>query len=85
MTCPCMRKARKQRRPRRGVRRYTAAELERKKTLSTGQCDDLKVDTGRERVWLSRCTRADGEPFNNKVTVEWLIAGRWKSVDEYQG
>jgi hypothetical protein len=68
-----------------GARRYTAAELGRKRTLSTGQCDSLKVDTGRERVWLSRCTQADGEPYNNKVTVERLQNGRWITVEEYQG
>lgn len=68
-----------------GSRRYTAAELERRKTLSTGQCDSLKIDTGTTRVWLSRCTRADGEPYNDKVSVEKLRGGRWVVVDEYQG
>ena len=69
----------------RGTKRYTAAELERRKTLSTGQCDNLKIDTGSTRVWLSRCTTADGEPYDDKVSVEKLRGGRWVVVDEYQG
>lgn len=35
-------------------------------------------------VWLSRCTVADGEPYNNKVTVEKLIGGRWEIADTYK-
>lgn len=81
MTCPCM----LGRRSRGPSKRYTASELKRKPTLSTGQCDSLKVDTGMKRVWISRCTVADGEPFNNKVTVEKLHDGRWETVEEYRG
>ena len=35
---------------------YFFAELNRLPTLSTGQTDDLKLDTGDVRVWLSRLT-----------------------------
>jgi len=62
---------------------YTLSELEAMPTLATGQADDLKVDTGAKRVWLSRCTIEDGEPFNNKVTVERLQDGRWVTDEEY--
>ena len=64
---------------------YSAAELEAMPTLATSQADSLKVDTGDTRVWLSRCTVADGEPYNNKVTVEILKNGRWIIHDTYQG
>ena len=66
------------------MRRYTLAELEAMPTLSTGHTDDLKVDTGRTRVWLSRCTVADGEPYNNKVAIERLKGGRWVETSTYQ-
>ncbi len=82
MGCGCMAKKRS---GLRGMGRYTAAELKRKRTLSTGQCDSLKVDTGTMRVWISRCTVADGEPYNNKVSVEKLRNGRWETVETYKG
>lgn len=63
---------------------YSLSELEEMPTLSQGQADDLKLDDGRERVWLSRCTMADGEPCNNKVTIEHLIDGRWIEAGVYQ-
>ena len=65
--------------------KYTAKELEKKPTLSTGQADDLKVDTGSTRVWLSRCGIEDGEPCEDKVTVEKLINGKWETVEVYKG
>jgi hypothetical protein len=71
-----------------GVRlkeRYSAKELGRRKTRCVGQADDLKVESGDTRVWLSRCTKADGEPYNNKVSIEKLINGRWEIVEEYPG
>ena len=63
---------------------YSLEELEALPTLSVGQADDLKVDTGDTRVWLSRCTVEDGEPYNNKVSVEQYRDGRWQTVDQYQ-
>jgi len=65
--------------------RYTANQLKAMPTLSTGHFDNLKVDNGCVRVWLSRCTVEDGEPYNDKVTVENLIDGKWETVDQYQG
>lgn len=64
--------------------RYGLAELQRLPTLSTGQADDLKIDDEETRVWLSRCTVADGEPYNNKVTIERLTDGRWVVADTYE-
>ncbi len=66
------------------MRRYTLTELLELPTLAVGQADDLKVDTGAERQWLSRCTVADGEPFDHKVTTERREHGRWVVVDVYE-
>ncbi len=60
------------------------AALEAMPTLSVGQADNLKIDTGDTRVWLSRCTVEDGEPCDNKVTVEGLVDGRWTDTAYYQ-
>lgn len=63
---------------------HTLEQLEALPTRSQGQADDLKVEDARNeqgrptrRVWLSRCTVEDGEPCNNKVTVERLEGGAW--------
>ena len=64
---------------------YAADYLDNLPTLCEGHMDDLKVDTGDMRVWLSRMTIADGAPFNNGVTIERLIDGRWVEVDCYAG
>jgi hypothetical protein len=67
------------------MRTYTAEELENLPTLATGQADNLKIDTGTIRVWLCRCGIADGMPYDNAITVERLINGRWVEVDQYPG
>ena len=63
---------------------YTLNELEEMLTLASSQADNLKIDTGTIRVWLSRCTIADGEPHNNKVSVEYLEGGGWKTIRTYE-
>lgn len=65
--------------------RPSAAELRRLPTISESQTDNLKIDNGRFRAWLSRMTTADGMPYNNQVTIEELQAGRWVTVEEYEG
>lgn len=59
----------------RGYYNFSLDYLESLPTIAQGQADDLKIDTGSMRVWLSRCTMADGEPFDNKVTIEHLKEG----------
>lgn len=67
---------------------HTLAELEALPTLAVGQSCDLKIEEkdhgGMRRVWLSRCTVDDGEPYDNKVTIERIRDGRWESVVTYQ-
>ena len=65
--------------------RYTAEQLRELPTLAVGQADDLKIDTGDERIWLSRCGVADGMPTENTIFVERLIDGRWITVETYEG
>jgi len=68
--------------------KYTLEELEEEETISEGQADDLKIEKEvygtKTRIWLSRCDIYDGEPFNNKVTVEKYIDGRWIEVAIYE-
>ena len=63
---------------------YTLAELEAMPTLTVGQADDLKIDSGTIRIWLSRCTVEDGEPCNNKVTIEEYDGNQWEEVGWYE-
>lgn len=63
---------------------YSLAEIESMPTINQGWTDNLKIDTGTERVWLSRLTVEDGNPYNNQVTVERLTDGCWKTVEEYE-
>lgn len=65
--------------------RIAAQDLADKPTLSVGQADNLKIDTGQTRYWLSRCGVEDGLAYDNMVTVERLINGRWVEVDQYDG
>lgn len=65
--------------------RYTTEELEELPVISQGQADDCHVDSGSVRVWLSRTGVADGEPFDNTVTVERLQDGAWVEVAKYDG
>jgi hypothetical protein len=45
------------------------------KTISQGQTDDLKKETEKLRIWVSRCeVNAEGLPL---VTEERLINGKW--------
>lgn len=64
---------------------YTLKELEGLKTMMQGQADDLKIEDGNTRVWLSRMTIEDGMPYNNQVTVEELNKnGSWNTIEEYE-
>jgi hypothetical protein len=64
--------------------RYSLAELEALPTLAEGQADDLKIETGEYRVWLARTGVEDGEPFDNKVTIEADFDGTWQTIATYQ-
>ncbi len=54
-------------------------------SLHSGQVHELRIDTGDFRVWTSRCTLADGEPYEHTVHVERLDDGRWIDLGHYDG
>lgn len=63
---------------------YSLEELEAMPTIEQGQADDLKLENEYTKIWLSRCGVEDGEPCNNKVTIEELRRGRWVEVGWYE-
>ena len=63
---------------------YSLQELNSLPTLGDSHFDNLKVETNTTRVWLSRGRVEDGEPFNNKVTVENYINNDWEITRVYQ-
>lgn len=67
------------------AKRYTAEQLRRMPTISTGQADDLKVESDCERVWICRCGVTDGMPYDDAVSVENLKDGKWIETDLYRG
>ena len=62
----------------------TLRKLESLPTLKQGHTDDLKLESATSRVWLSRLTKEDGMPYNNQVTEESFINGKWVTVRQYQ-
>ena len=68
----------------RGTYVFPLSYLESLPTIHSGHFDNLKVDTGSLRVWLSRCGVADGMPYDNQVTIEHLKNGRWVETAIYQ-
>lgn len=68
------------------MQQYSLAQLQALPTISEAQASDLKVEDHESglRHWLSRCSVADGEPYDNKVTVEKFENGRWRLLSTYQ-
>lgn len=68
------------------MEKYTLAELEEMETIRESHEDNLKVDNGHIRIWLSRMTIEDGMPYNNMVTVEILNPKNyaWETIAEYE-
>lgn len=66
---------------------HNAEELRALPTLAVGQADDLKIDQGGYRVWISRCGLADGAQYEDTVFVEMLEepSGQWTTIAEYEG
>ena len=63
---------------------FRLKDLEKLPTLAVGQADDLKIDKGNMRVWLSRMTVADGMPYNNQVNIERYINNSWRITDTFE-
>lgn len=65
--------------------RYTTDQLLEIDTIRSGHDADLKIDDGQIRVWLSRNSIKDGEPFDNTIYVERNSDGRWVLSECYDG
>lgn len=63
---------------------YWLYEFEKLPTIMESHSMNLKIETKSVRVWLSRCTIADGEPYNNRVQIDRLVDGVWKKDYSYQ-
>lgn len=67
-----------------GIYEVSLEDLEALPVLTQGQADDLLIESDSERVWLSRCSVEDGEPWNHKVTIERYIGRSWVEVEWWQ-
>jgi len=67
-------------------KRYTLAELQDMPTLAQGHFDNLKINCEKFRLWFSRLTMADGQPYDHQVSVERYDprAGAWIVVFQYE-
>lgn len=69
---------------------YTLEDLEDLPTIHRGDTCNLKIEEYiygiKVRIWLSRMTVADGMPYNNQVTVEYLDSQDWvwREYDKYK-
>ena len=66
------------------MEKYTLRDLNKMTTVSASQFDDLKIETGDTRIWLSRMGIEDGQPYNNQVTIEKCIHGSWNTITQYE-
>ena len=67
--------------------RFSKSQIESMPTVSEGHTDDLKLDLGYTRVWVSRLTTEDGVLYDNEVTTEQYLKGErwfWKPIDTYE-
>jgi hypothetical protein len=46
--------------------------------------DNLKIETDTRRVWLARTGVADGEAYDNRVTIEEYDGNRWNITESYE-
>lgn len=65
------------------LEQYTPAQLKAMPSISSSQFDELKVDDGRHRWWLTRLTPADGAKFRVSVEEYLPAVGRWEVVHQY--
>lgn len=70
--------------------RPTAEELSQLPVTCRSQADNLHYEDEEEdgtpiRFWLSRCGVADGEPYENTVTIEVYDGDRWDTYVRYDG
>lgn len=60
--------------------RPTTADVEDLPTIIEGRGSDLKIDTGRFRIWISR-----GPRLPKRMTLDLLDLGEWTTVETWSG
>lgn len=63
---------------------YSLDYLQSLPTLHVDHFDNLKINTGKVKVWLSRMTITDGMPYDNQVTIEQYINGTYQIIHQFQ-
>ena len=71
------------------MKKLSLQAIRKMPTLKACHYDDLKMETPVIRVYLSRMTIQDGQPYNNMVTVEQLVypatnRARWETTEQYE-
>lgn len=66
------------------MRKYTLREIQAMPVVRQSQYDDVLFESERFRVWRSNMTIEDGAPYNNQITVEECMDGRWVIVMQYE-
>lgn len=66
------------------MRRFTLQEVCTLPVLKQGHTDNLVYQGTNKRVWISRMTVEDGQPYDNQITVEKLVNGVWAIKEQYQ-
>lgn len=49
--------------------------------INRGWNANLHFDDGDLRFWLHRTGVADGEPYENTISIEQLVDGRWETIE----
>lgn len=65
--------------------RLSTEQLVSMDSIQNGHNADLKIDDGQVRVWLSRLSKEDGDPFDNTVYIERYSEGKWVLSEYYDG
>lgn len=53
-------------------------------TIHKGHFDDVKIESKKYRVLISRCTKADGAKIDNEITILKLNSSfNWVEVEKY--
>lgn len=60
------------------------SDLEDMEVIEEGYTADLLINDGRFKVWLERVGVDDGMPYDNAVTIETVIEGKWIEVLMYE-
>jgi hypothetical protein len=66
------------------MRKFSLSEICKMPTIQQGHFDNLVYQSETKRVWISRMTVEDGQPYNNQVTVEKLVDGNWVIKEQYE-